>query len=144
MFISDDLNITGLIDWRHSTSLPLFLQCSVSNSFQNNGDSVLDDLIPPKLQPNFDELSEQEHSEQISLLRKRQLHCFYVVGIGSDGRVSFEQYDWSMEIEEKLKQGAIKAAESEEERQAPCDHWVFGNFVESEHLYFLIGGVAVK
>jgi hypothetical protein len=235
MFISDDLNITGLIDWQHSASLPLFLQCSVPNSFQNNGDSVSEALIPPKLPPNFDELSEQEDSEQVSLLRKRQLHYFYVAatdlhnlqhykalahdssvtrrktwdhatspwegdnitlkadlvtlqqkwsevttshkseggattppypvdctsdeiqevlrlhnsqvemdellqscrniaGIGSDGRVSFEQYDRSIEIEEKLKQGAIEAAESEEERQALCDHWVFGDFDESEHL----------
>lgn len=78
VLISDDLNTTGLIDWQHSTSLPLFLQCGIPNAFRNYGDSVSEDLIPPKLPPNFDELSEQEQSEQVSVLRERQLHYFYV------------------------------------------------------------------
>lgn len=59
--------------------------------------------------------------------------CRDVVGIGPEGWVSFEQYDWSIEIGERLKRGALNAAESEEERQGLRDHWVFDDFDESEY-----------
>lgn len=39
-----------------------------------------------------------------------------------------------MKLGERLKQGALKTAESEEERQALRDHWVFGDFDKSEYL----------
>lgn len=78
VFISDALDITGLIDWQHCAILPLFLQCGIPNSLQNYGDGVSESLIPPELPHNFDELSESEQFEQVLLLRRRQLHYFYV------------------------------------------------------------------
>lgn len=78
VFVSDDLNITGLIDWQHCAILPLFLQCGIPNSLQNYGDSVSESLKPPALPHNFDELCESEQFEQVVLLRRRQLHYFYV------------------------------------------------------------------
>ena len=39
-----------------------------------------------------------------------------------------------MKLGERLKQGALKAAESEEERQPLQDYYVFGDFDESEYL----------
>jgi hypothetical protein len=79
VFVSDDLSITGLIDWQHCRILPLFLQCGISNSLQNYGDSVSESLTPPDLPPNFDELSDSEQLQEAELLRRRQLHYFYVV-----------------------------------------------------------------
>lgn len=64
VFISDDLNIFGLIDWQHCAILPLFLQCGIPNSLQNYGDSVSESLTPPELPHNFDDVSESEQFEQ--------------------------------------------------------------------------------
>ncbi|KAH7130487.1 kinase-like domain-containing protein [Dendryphion nanum] len=77
IFVSDDLSITSLIDWQHSSILPLFLQCGIPNSLQNYGDSISESLIPPELPRNFDELGETEQHKQVMLLRQRQLHYFY-------------------------------------------------------------------
>jgi hypothetical protein len=78
VFVLDNLEITGLIDWQHCAILPLFLQCGIPNSLQNYGDSVSESLTPPELPRNFDELSEREQFKQVVLLRRRQLHYFYV------------------------------------------------------------------
>ncbi|ORY14015.1 kinase-like domain-containing protein [Clohesyomyces aquaticus] len=78
VFVSDDLNITGLIDWQNCSALPLFLQCGIPNSFQNYGDSVSESVIFPELPPNFDDLKDRDQFEQVLLLRRRQLHYFYV------------------------------------------------------------------
>lgn len=78
VFVSDELEITGLIDWQHCAILPLFLQCGIPSSLQNYGDSISESLTTPELPPKFDELSESEQFEQVLLLRRRQLHYFYV------------------------------------------------------------------
>ncbi|KAF1846500.1 phosphotransferase family protein [Cucurbitaria berberidis CBS 394.84] len=78
IFISDDLEITGLIDWQNSAILPLFLQCGIPNSLQNYGDSVSESLTLPEIPHDFNELSERKQSEQVELLRRRQIHYFYV------------------------------------------------------------------
>jgi hypothetical protein len=78
VFVSDGLEITGLIDWQNCTILPLFLQCGIPNSLQNCGDSVSECLSLPELPGNFDELDEREQFRQVELLRKRQLHYYYV------------------------------------------------------------------
>ncbi|KAH7082398.1 kinase-like domain-containing protein [Paraphoma chrysanthemicola] len=78
VFVSDDLSITGLIDWQHSAILPLFLQCGIPNSLQNYGDSSSESLTPPELPGNFDNLDENKQFEEVLLIRRRQLHYFYV------------------------------------------------------------------
>ncbi|QQK42180.1 kinase-like protein [Penicillium digitatum] len=77
IFVSDKLEITGLIDWQHSVVLPLFLQCGIPNSLQNYGDEVSESLQIPCLPDNFNNLEEREQFEQAELLRRRQLHHFY-------------------------------------------------------------------
>lgn len=78
VFLSEDLEITGLIDWQHCAVLPAFLQCGIPDSIQNYGDSVSENLDIPILPENFEELSEEEQSQEEELLRKRQVHYFYV------------------------------------------------------------------
>jgi hypothetical protein len=78
VFVSSSLEITGLIDWQHCSILPLFLQCGIPDSLQNYGDVVSESLQTPELPSNFDELDEKEQFEQVKLLRKRQLHYFYI------------------------------------------------------------------
>ena len=90
MFVSDDLTITGLIDWQHCALLPLFLQCGIPNSLQNYGDNISEALTKPELPPNFDELSEEKQFEQVVLLRRRQLHYFYVTATAELNPVHYE------------------------------------------------------
>ncbi|KAJ5218702.1 uncharacterized protein N7498_000801 [Penicillium cinerascens] len=78
ILITDDLEIRGLIDWQHSTILPLFLQCGIPESLQNYGDEISESMQFPTLPNNFDELEEIEQFKQAELLRRRQLHYFYV------------------------------------------------------------------
>ena len=90
IFVSDKLEITGLIDWQHSVVLPLFLQCGIPNSLQNYGDEVSESLQIPCLPDNFNNLEEREQFEQAELLRRRQLHHFYV---NFTAKYNSEHYD---------------------------------------------------
>jgi hypothetical protein len=54
------------------------LQCGIPDSLQNYGDEVSESLQTPTLPTNFDELEETEQFQQAELLRRRQLHYFYV------------------------------------------------------------------
>lgn len=90
VFVSDHLSITGLIDWQHCALLPLFLQCGIPNSLQNYGDSISESLIQPELPEDFDELSEEKQFEQVFILRRRQLHYFYV---GATAQFNPDHYD---------------------------------------------------
>jgi hypothetical protein len=89
IFVSQELNITGLIDWQHCTILPLFLQCGIPDSLQNYDDSVSESLTLPELPSNFDALSDSEQFEQVLLLRQRQLHYYYVATTAKMNLVHF-------------------------------------------------------
>lgn len=78
IFISDDMEIKGIIDWQHTTILPLFLQCAIPDSLQNYGDEVSESLRIPTLPNNFDEMEDIEKFQQAEILRRRQLHYLYV------------------------------------------------------------------
>ncbi|KAE8356297.1 kinase-like domain-containing protein [Aspergillus coremiiformis] len=78
IFVSDELEITGLIDWQHSVVLPFFLQCGIPGSLQNYGDNISASLQTPTLPRNFDDLEEIEQLQQAELFRRRQLHYLYV------------------------------------------------------------------
>jgi hypothetical protein len=78
VFVSEKLEITGLIDWQHCTILPLFLQAGIPGSLQNYGDDIVETLKTPQLPANFDELDEAKKELEMLLYRKRQLHHHYV------------------------------------------------------------------
>ncbi|KAJ5562716.1 hypothetical protein N7535_002839 [Penicillium sp. DV-2018c] len=78
ILVSNELEIKGLIDWQHSTVLPLFLQCGIPQNLQNYGDEISESLQIPTLPNNFNELEEKERLQHAELYRKRQLHYLYV------------------------------------------------------------------
>lgn len=78
IFISDEADIVGLIDWQHSKILPLFLQAGIPDHFQNYGDPASDDLIQPQLPDNIDDLDEEDREKELELYRRRHLHFYYV------------------------------------------------------------------
>ncbi|OJD22272.1 hypothetical protein ACJ73_06381 [Blastomyces percursus] len=89
IFISESGNITGIIDWQHTTALPIFLQAKIPKHFQNYGDDNSEDFQPPKLPENFDSLTESEKEEEEDLYRRRQLHYFYLGFTNRNNRLHF-------------------------------------------------------
>lgn len=79
VFVSKDLEITGVIDWQHCAILPLFLQAEIPSTLQNYGDDVYEALIEPKVSADFEGRDEVEQFREVVLLRKRQLHYHYVM-----------------------------------------------------------------
>ncbi|KAL4896711.1 kinase-like protein [Aspergillus ambiguus] len=228
IFISDNLEIEGIIDWQHNAILPLFLQCGILESLQNYGDEISESLQIPGLPKDFAESGEVERLQQAELLRRRQLHYVYVktteilnpdhyhaltyefstlrrrlfqhsgdpwegdnvtlkadlvalsrfwkelnpdaktpcpvsfpdnevaeclrlehaqleadeqfqackeaIGVGNEGWVPIAHYDDAKERERKLKADALDAAETEEERQALLNNWLFDDFSEEEYV----------
>lgn len=78
IFVSNSGDITGLIDWQHTSVLPLFLQAKIPKHFQNWGDEDSENLRPPRLPEKFDDLPASEKDVELETYRRRQLHYFYV------------------------------------------------------------------
>jgi hypothetical protein len=78
IFVSDSLEITGLIDWQHCTVLPLLLQCGVPNNFQSySDDNVLE--MPQYPFEITDILSARDIKRHFKLYYRRQLHYWYAM-----------------------------------------------------------------
>ncbi|RDW93613.1 uncharacterized protein DSM5745_00935 [Aspergillus mulundensis] len=90
IFVTNELEITALIDWQHTAILPLFLQCAIPNSIQNYGDEISESLTEPTVPANFNDLEPQEQYAQADLFRKRQLHYLYVK---MTSQMNTEHYD---------------------------------------------------
>ena len=234
IFISNDLEIIGIIDWQHCTVLPLFMQCGIPRSFQNYGDSVSESLSFPSLPSDLDNMSDREQFEHAEIYRRRQLHYFYVkgtaelnqthynalthdfsilrqklcqhasdpwegdimtmkadliyltkdwskiaradptangdaapscpiafseeeistclrlssaqveadkqmgscrdaIGVGPEGWVPSDLYEEAKQREKILKADSLEGAESDEEREKICEHWIFDDFDEEEY-----------
>ncbi|KAI0631483.1 kinase-like domain-containing protein [Trametes polyzona] len=68
---SGQCKVVSLIDWQHTSILPMFLLAGVPHRFQNYGDSVSDALTPPPLQEDPDDADDD-------LYRRRLVHYHYV------------------------------------------------------------------
>jgi hypothetical protein len=78
ILVSSSGEITGLIDWQHTSVLPLFLQAKLPKHFQNWGDEDSENFRAPRLPENFNDLEESEKISALETYRKRQVHYFYV------------------------------------------------------------------
>jgi hypothetical protein len=78
IFISDSGDITGIIDWQHTTVLPIFLQAKIPKHFQNYGDDDSENFRRPKLPENFATMTDSDKETEMELYRRRQVHYFYV------------------------------------------------------------------
>ncbi|GAQ46488.1 phosphotransferase enzyme family protein [Aspergillus niger] len=77
IFVSDDLDIVGLIDWQHAAVLPLFLAAGIPKFFQNYNDpESLHFRLPPT--PELNDLDEEEKAEALHDFRRRHTHFFYL------------------------------------------------------------------
>lgn len=78
IFISETGNITGIIDWQHTTILPIFLQAKIPKHYQNYGDDDSENFRRPKLAEGVETMSESDREVEMELYRRRQVHYFYL------------------------------------------------------------------
>jgi hypothetical protein len=71
IFVSPNLDITGILSWSQCAILLLFLQCNIPRTLHNYGDDVSESIANPKLPAAFDTLSEGEQAYQKHLLQRR-------------------------------------------------------------------------
>ena len=98
IFVSDDFEITSLIDWQHSTILPLFLQSGIPNDLDNSRDSFSRALTTPALPCDIAELNEDEESQQLQIYAKRQLHYFYMTETADKNPRHFDALSYPFSI----------------------------------------------
>lgn len=77
--VADDFTITSVIDWQHSSVLPLIFQAGVPEYFQNFDYEESHRLKKPSLPQSFDRMRETEQAEALEQYRRRQLHYYYFV-----------------------------------------------------------------
>ncbi|RMY17246.1 hypothetical protein D0867_06172, partial [Hortaea werneckii] len=78
IFVDDNCNITSILDWQHTTVLPLCLHAGIPSSLQNYGDPDSEELKKHEFPSNLDELDEEDRLKDIELYRRRHTHFYYV------------------------------------------------------------------
>ncbi|KAM5461786.1 hypothetical protein MferCBS49748_007070 [Microsporum ferrugineum] len=73
IFVSEEGEITCLIDWQYTTILPLLLVAGNPPMFDNPDSEPPKDLKQPSLPPDYDTLSAEEKSHADELHRRRML-----------------------------------------------------------------------
>lgn len=91
ILIDPDTNeITGLIDWQHSSILPLCLASGISHHFQNWGDPVSESLQKPDLEvPDYNSLPESVKEVIKEVTRKQLVHFVSAAYTARLNRVHF-------------------------------------------------------
>lgn len=90
IFVSDDYEITSLIDWQNAVALPMFLHSGIPDDLNNSADSVSSSIQIPRLPNDISALDENSRQEQLDLFRKRQLHYLYMTETSRENLVHFK------------------------------------------------------
>lgn len=98
IFVSDNFEITSLIDWQNSIILPLYLQSGIPKDLDNSMDFISRDLQPPSLPQGVSELAEDERLQQLETLAKRQLHHFYMIETGENNPAHLDAMSYPFSI----------------------------------------------
>lgn len=89
IFVSDDYEITSLIDWQNALVLPLFLQSGIPD-LDNSVDLASNFLETPKLPDDLSALDEDSRLEQLELFHKRLLCHFYMTETSKNNPIHYE------------------------------------------------------
>ncbi|KAK0268280.1 hypothetical protein LTS00_017612 [Friedmanniomyces endolithicus] len=90
IFVSDNYDVVGIIDWQHCKALPLFLHAGIPHHFQNYGDFDSEGLVKPQLPADFDQMDENEQKEEAERYRRRQVHFYYMGATAKKNEVHFD------------------------------------------------------
>ena len=78
ILISDDLIVTGFLDWQQSVVLPAFLPADILTAFQNYADKGSRGSKVPKLPENLDSMDGTERAKAEEQYRRRCTHSYYL------------------------------------------------------------------
>ncbi|KAF7370219.1 Protein kinase subdomain-containing protein PKL CAK Fmp29 [Mycena sanguinolenta] len=78
IIVNSNLHIVGLIDWQHTSILPLFLAAGIPERLDNLHDPVSRSMVQPSLPENFDGLDATKQEFEVELHRRRLLHYHYI------------------------------------------------------------------
>ncbi|KAG2366298.1 protein kinase subdomain-containing protein PKL CAK Fmp29 [Suillus spraguei] len=73
-----NLHIVRLIDWQHTSILPLFLLAGIPQQLQNYDDIASQSITRPLLPEKLDDLDETQQSREMELYRRCLIHYHYV------------------------------------------------------------------
>ena len=73
-----NLHVVGLIDWQHTSVLPLFLLAGIPQRLQNYDDTGSQSMKRPSLPEKLDNLDETQQSGEMELYRRRLVRYHYV------------------------------------------------------------------
>ena len=73
-----NLHVVGLIDWQHTSILPVFLLAGIPQRLQNYDDAGSRSMKRPSLPEKLDNLDETQQSREMELYRRRLVHYHYV------------------------------------------------------------------
>nr|POE53459.1 hypothetical protein CFP56_28681 [Quercus suber] len=90
IFVSDEYEITSLIDWQNATALPLFLHSGIPEDMDNSIDPVSSALETPRLPDDLSALDEDSRLEQLELFQKRHLHHSYMAETSKSNPMHYE------------------------------------------------------
>ncbi|RDW79290.1 phosphotransferase family protein [Aspergillus mulundensis] len=109
ILVSETNEIVGLLDWQHSTILPLGLAAGMPRHFQNYGDPESESLRQPqtKVPPEFNSLSQSEQASIRETMRRRIVHFLYAA---LTLRSNKEHYDAIFDQSVILHQRLFKSA----------------------------------
>lgn len=89
IFVSDDCEISSLIDWQNAVILPLFLQSGIPD-LDNLIDSASSCLETPRSRDHLSALDAYSRLEQLELLGKRQLHHLYMTETSKNNPIHYK------------------------------------------------------
>ncbi|RPD52727.1 hypothetical protein L226DRAFT_550868 [Lentinus tigrinus ALCF2SS1-7] len=75
---SNSYTIVGLIDWQHTSILPLSLLASIPKWLRNDNNTGWQPEMPPSLPENLYNMDESQRERELELYRRRFLHYYYV------------------------------------------------------------------
>ena len=76
--LDSNLYIAGLIDWQHTSILPLFLLAGIPQELQNYDDTGWEPMTRPFLPENLSDLDETQQNREMEFHRHRLIHYHYV------------------------------------------------------------------
>jgi hypothetical protein len=89
IFVSDECEVSCIIDWQHTTLLPLLLAAGNPTLFDNPDPTPPKDYAAPSLPENYASLNPEEKSYADELHRRRMLFYLYMIFNGKDNKDHF-------------------------------------------------------
>ncbi|KAI9673929.1 MAG: Phosphotransferase enzyme [Caeruleum heppii] len=96
LFVSESCEVSCIIDWQHTTALPLLLMAGHPPLFENPDPGPPKGFEKPSLPEDYDSLSQEEKMQADELHRQRMLSYLYMVFNAKDNKAHFNALRYLM------------------------------------------------